>query len=53
MKYLLDTNMCIYWFKGIKGVDQRIASVDQGFQSFHFGSFFDIFFIESCETNSI
>lgn len=28
MKYLLDTNMCIYWFKGIKGVDQRIASID-------------------------
>jgi len=28
MKYLLDTNMCIYWFKGIKVVEQRIARID-------------------------
>jgi tRNA(fMet)-specific endonuclease VapC len=28
MKYLLDTNMCIYWFKGINGVDHRIESLD-------------------------
>ncbi|RCX18914.1 hypothetical protein DFR58_104185 [Anaerobacterium chartisolvens] len=25
MKYLLDTNMCIYWFKGIHGIDKKIS----------------------------
>jgi tRNA(fMet)-specific endonuclease VapC len=28
MKYLLDTNICIYWFKGSMGIDRRVAAVD-------------------------
>lgn len=28
MKYLLDTNMCIYWFKGINSIDKRISEID-------------------------
>lgn len=28
MKYLLDTNICIYWFKGLMGIDKKISSVD-------------------------
>ena len=28
MKYLLDTNMCIYWLKGINGIDIKMSSVD-------------------------
>lgn len=28
MKYLLDTNICIYWFKGLMEIDKKISSVD-------------------------
>ncbi len=28
MKYLLDTNICIYWFKGLKEIDKKISSID-------------------------
>jgi tRNA(fMet)-specific endonuclease VapC len=28
MKYLLDTNICIYWFKGSMGIDIRVSAVD-------------------------
>lgn len=28
MRYLLDTNICIYWMKGVPGVDTKIAEVD-------------------------
>ena len=28
MKYLLDTNICIYWFKGLMNVDKKAVTVD-------------------------
>ena len=28
MKYLLDTNICIYWFKGDKGISDRLLQID-------------------------
>jgi predicted nucleic acid-binding protein len=27
MKYLLDTNICIYWLKGNEHIEQKILSV--------------------------
>ena len=27
MKYLLDTNICIYWLKGVVGIDKKMFSV--------------------------
>jgi len=27
MKYLLDTNICVYWLKGNQQVEQKILSV--------------------------
>ena len=28
MRYLLDTNICIYWFKGLNSIKTKIESVD-------------------------
>lgn len=28
MKYLLDTNICIYWFKGLSSIKTKIDSID-------------------------
>ena len=28
MKYLLDTNICVYWLKGAMGIDKKISAVD-------------------------
>lgn len=27
MKYLLDTNICIYWFKGDKDIEERLLQI--------------------------
>lgn len=27
MKYLLDTNICVYWLKGNQQIEQKILSV--------------------------
>ncbi len=28
MKYLLDTNICIYWFKGDRNIKDRLSQID-------------------------
>jgi tRNA(fMet)-specific endonuclease VapC len=28
MKYLLDTNICIYWLKGIQNINSRVVDID-------------------------
>lgn len=28
MRYLLDTNICIYWFKGIGHIKAKIENID-------------------------
>lgn len=30
MRYLLDTNICIYWFKGSMGIDKKAVTIDIG-----------------------
>jgi tRNA(fMet)-specific endonuclease VapC len=36
MKYLLDTNICVYWLKGNKHIEQKVLSggIDNIFVSF-------------------
>jgi len=36
VKYLLDTNICVYWFKGNEHIEQKVLSVgiDNIFASF-------------------
>jgi tRNA(fMet)-specific endonuclease VapC len=28
MRYLLDTNICIYWLKGIQNINSRVVEID-------------------------
>lgn len=28
MRYVLDTNICVYWLKGIMGIDKKLFAID-------------------------
>lgn len=28
MRYILDTNICVYWLKGVNGIDKKLSALD-------------------------